>query len=372
MVGEIPLAGAGHGLRDPRALPVPGPWHVGCYVSRRMRTLRLAVLLLLVAGRAVSQPAPIAVRAVVVANFDGEYSYWKLREHLVQPVPVHGAPGALFTNGEGLYGLSLLRQTDLTAFILDPHFDLRKTYWLFTGISGADPRVASIGSAAWARWVVAGDALREIDDRTVPPGWPYGLWAIGATRPNQLPYNPNHFGSVTDVKELSMAYPLNRSLAEWAFAISRQAPLADDAVIRARRAAWKGFPEAQRPPFVLMGETLGAIRYWHGDSRTRWAEDWVRLWTNGKGVFVMTNMESQTHQQVMRVFGDEGLIDPNRILVLRTASNFSEPPPGVSATATIGDEYPGQRVAFDNNERAGAPVLKEILAHWDKYENTVP
>jgi purine nucleoside permease len=316
--------------------------------------------------------SPIQVRAVVVANFSGEYHYWGEREHLDQDVPIHGAPGALHRNADGLYGLSLQHQTDLSAFILDPRFDLRKTYWLFTGISGVDPRVATVGCAAWSRWVVAGDALREIDDRSIPSGWPYGLWPIGASRPNQLPYDPNHFGSVTSVKELSMAYPLNARLARWAFNLSKGVPLADSAVLRKRRADWQGFPEAQRPPFVLMGETLGAIRYWHGEGRTRWAEDWVKLWTGGHGVFVMTNMESQTHQQVMNVFADQNLVDPERILVLRTASNFCEPPPGTSATATIGDEEPGQDAAFDNNERAGAPVLHELLAHWDRYGASVP
>lgn len=328
--------------------------------------------LALAAARLWAGPEPIPVRAVVVANFDGEFRTWKSREHLTREVPVRGAPGVLFAGEGGLYGLSLKRVTDLTAFILDPRFDLRKTYWLFTGISGADPRAATVGCAAWARWVVAGDALREIDDRTAPAGWPYGLWAIGAARPNQLPYDPNHFGSVTDVKELSMAYPLNQRLARWAFELSRNAALADNAVIKARRSAWGGFPAAQRAPFVLMGETLGSLRYWHGAARTRWAEDWVKLWTEGEGVFVMTNMESQTHQQVMTVFAAQGLVDPDRILVLRTASNFCEPPPGVPATATIGDEEPGQDVAFDNNERAGAPVLREILSHWDRCQNAVP
>jgi purine nucleoside permease len=332
------------------------------------------------AARATETPIP--VRAVVVANFEdgadfgdapGEYQFWVEREHLDEPIPVHGAPNTLRRNREGLYGIVLRHGvTDLVAFILDPHFDLRRTYWLFTGISGVDPRAASVGSAAWARWVVAGDALREIDDRAVPADWPYGLWAIGASRPDQLPDNPNHFGSVTDVAELTMAYPLNPRLVQWAYALTRNVPLPDRAILRERRAAWRGFPEAQRPPFVLLGETLGSIRYWHGEARTRWAEAWVRLWTKGQGRFVMTNMESQTNQQVMRTFASQGLVDLNRILVLRTASNYSEPPPGTPITASIGDEEPGQVAAFDSNQRVGSPVLHELLAHWDRYETQIP
>jgi len=326
--------------------------------------------------------APIPVRAVVVANFEtgadtgdapGEFQFWVEREHLNERVPVRGAPGVVRRNAKGLYGIVLRHGiTDLAAFVLDPRFDFRKTYWLFTGISGVDPRAASVGSAAWARWVVDGDALREIDDRTIPSDWPYGLWAIGAARPNTLPDNPNHYGSVTNVAELTKAYPLNATLANWAFARTRHIVLPDSPVLRARRAAWKGFPQAMRAPFVLEGETLGSLRYWHGAPRTRWAEDWVHLWTQGRGTFVMTNEESQTNQRAMRVFADQGLVDPRRILVLRTACNFSQPPPGVPVTASIGDEAPGQIAAFDANERVGAPVIDEILTHWERYANEIP
>lgn len=346
-------------------------------------TVIIMVAAVVTRGQSAPTDAPIAIRVIVVANFEngadsgdapGEYQNWVEREHLDEQVPVRGAANVLRRNKDGLYGF-ITRQgaADLCALILDPHFDLHKTYWLFTGISGVDPRVASVGSAAWARWVVNGDPLREIDDRTVPAGWPYGLWAIGATQPNQLPYNANHFGSVTDVDQLSMAYPLNQGLARWAYGMTKDTPIPDTSpVIAQHRAAWKGFPQAQRPPFVLMGETLGALRYWHGDPRTRWAEDWVKLWTRGNGVFAMTNMESQTWEQLMLVFAGKGMVDRNRILVLRTASNFCEPPPGEAAHVSIENEGDGQAMAFDANQRVGAPVVHELLAHWERYENAIP
>jgi purine nucleoside permease len=338
---------------------------------------------LVIGGPAQARPesAKIEVRVVVVANFEngadfgdqpGEYQDWVEREHLSETVPVRGAPDVVRRNKAGLYGLVLRHGvTDLAAFVLDPRFDLRKTYWLFTGISGVDPRVASVGSAAWARWVVNGDELREIDDRTIPAGWPYGLWPIGASKPNELPLDPNHFGSAT-VEDLSMAYSLNQGLARWAFNMTKGVKLGDAEVVRDRRQEWVGFPQAQRPPFVLMGETLGSVRYWHGEPRTRWAEDWVNTWTQGKGVFVMTNMESQTYQAAIRVFAKQGLVDPDRVMVLRTASNFSEPPPGVPVTASIGDEEAGQALAYDSNQRVGAPVIHELMDHWDLYRDHIP
>jgi purine nucleoside permease len=261
---------------------------------------------------------------------------------------------------------------NLQAWLLDPRFDFSRTYWLFTGISGGDPEVCSVGSAAWARWVVNGDELREIDDREIPAGWPYGLFAIGSLKPNTLPTDPNGFGAVEDVAELGMATALNQNLAAWAFALTKDVQIPDTLALAKAREAWVGYPNAQRPPFVLMGETLGSVRYWHGPGRTQWARDWVRLWTKGQGRFAMTNMESQTAARLMKTYSSLGFVDMRRVLVLRTASNPSGPPPGVGALDTIGDEEPGQVAAYEANYRVGVPVVHEILAHWDRYATRLP
>jgi purine nucleoside permease len=322
--------------------------------------------------------APIAVKMVVIANFEngadfgdkpGEFQLWVEREHLEQKLAVRGATRPVRRNREGLYGLLL---ENLQAFVLDPRFDFSKTYWLFTGISGVDPQVASVGSAAWARWVINGDEMREIDDREIPKGWPYGLFAIGAMKPNTLPSDPNSFGSAESADDLGMAYPLNQSLARWAYEMTRSTAIPDTPELQKQRALWRGFPNAQRPPFVLMGETLGSVRYWHGPGRTQWARDWVKLWTHGKGEFVMTNMESQQAARTMQTFSKLKMVDHDRIMVLRTASNPSGPPPGVDPLASIGDEAPGQLAAYEANYRVGAPVIHEILNNWSRYATAVP
>lgn len=76
--------------------------------------------------------------------------------------------------------------TTITALGLDERFDLKDSYWLVAGISGGDPQDASLGSAAWARWVVDGDLLYEIDAREIPEDWPYGLIPLGAKKPNDI------------------------------------------------------------------------------------------------------------------------------------------------------------------------------------------
>jgi len=332
---------------------------------------------------------PIPVKVVVIANFEpgadtgdepGEYQLWAEREKLSEKIPIRGALHPLNRNAAGLYGMvwgtpdTMLGGVaeQFMSLLIDPRFDFTRTYWLFTGISGADPEVASVGSAAWARWVVQGDTLREFDDRETPKDWPYGLFAIGADAPNRLPSAAQSFAGSTDTDKFGMALKLNQGLAQWAYDMTKSVSIPDTPELAKNRAAWAGYPNAQKPPFVLMGETLGSVRYWHGPGRTQWARDWVKLWTGGKGRFVMTNMESQSLAGVMSEAAKMGLVDLNRMMVLRTASNPSMPPPGMDAVASVANEGAGQLVAYEANYRVGAPVIHELLAHWNKYRDHIP
>jgi purine nucleoside permease len=361
------------------------------------RALAAAGLMLIMAGAAAAEPAlpavatvtPIPVKVIVIANFEpgedmgdapGEFQLWAERERLTEVIPIKGALHPLRRNADGLYGMvwgspdTMLGGVaeQLMSLLLDPRFDFTKTYWLFTGISGVDPAVASVGSAAWARWVVQGDTLREFDDREVAKDWSYGLFAIGADAPNKLPVATESFAGFTDAGKLAMAVSLNQRLAQWAFDLTKSVPIPDSPELRKARAAWTGYPNAQKPPFVLMGETLGALRYWHGPGRTQWARDWVKLWTGGKGRFAMTNMESQSLAGTMMIAAKQRLVDPDRVLVLRTGSNPSMPPPGMAAVESVANEGLGQVAAYEANYRVGAPVVHELLSHWDTYKDAIP
>src|SRR6202166_5318216 len=71
----------------------------------------------------------------------------------------------------------------IMALGLDQRFDLRKAYWLVAGIAGVDPADASLGSAAWAEWVVDADLAHEIDAREIPAGWKTGYVALRKSVP---------------------------------------------------------------------------------------------------------------------------------------------------------------------------------------------
>ena len=77
----------------------------------------------------------------------------------------------------------------MMALGLDPRFDLSHAYILINVIAVVDPNIASIGSAAWASYVV-NDVAREIDPREAPADWPYGIFPDLEPTPPNLPPCP--------------------------------------------------------------------------------------------------------------------------------------------------------------------------------------
>ncbi len=322
---------------------------------------------------------PWPIRAVIVTTFEigadtgdipGEFQYWVEREHLNEVVDFPGGVHPLRTNADHtilgmVSGTTLVNATaSMMALGLDPRFDLSHAYILINGIAGVDPHDASIGSAAWANYVV-GDVAREIDPREAPADWPYGIFPNGAKgpRPAALPDAP---------WLRSNLYTLNPRLAAWAYQQTRNLKLGDDPVVADFRAGFAGFPNAQRPPFVLMGDTFASDYYWHGVIMTQYANDWVSLYTAGKGNFVMTEMEDSGFMQALERLGKMHRVDDERVMVLRTGSNYSMPRPGHTAVESVTAPYIGSRLALESAWLCGSTVLHEILSHWDTTAGHVP
>lgn len=348
--------------------------------------LRILALLLLVTflptpiSHAQTPQHPWPIRAIIVTTFEidhdtgdipGEFQFWVEREHLTEALPFPGGPidtldpsgtHPIRTNPDHtilgiVSGTTLVNATaSLMALGLDPRFDLTHAYILINGIAGVDPRVASIGSAAWANFVI-NDAAREIDPRDAPSDWPYGIFPSGATRPNPstLPTTP---------WARSNLYTLNPKLATWAYNQTKDLNLGDDPKVATFRASFTNDPAARRPPFVLIGATFASDYFWHGKIMTQYARDWVRLYTAGKGTFTTTEMEDAGFMNAIERLGNMHRVDPNRVLILRTASNYSEERPGHAAAESITAPFIGTRLALESAYLCGSTVLHKILADW--------
>jgi len=322
----------------------------------------------------------IPIKVVVVTMFErgadsgdqpGEFQYWVEREKLDRVLPFPAGYHDLRTNGSGVLGMvtgigTAKAAASVMALGLDPRFDLRRAYWLVAGIAGIDPADGSLGSAAWAEWVVDGDIGHEIDAREIPANWKTGYVPLRRSVPYEQP---------RDVPDEGEVYHLNPALVDWAFQLTRNVQLPDNDTMRQRRVQFEG-ANARRPPFVLKGDTLSSSTFWHGRLLNQWANDWVKYHTDGKGNYVTSGMEDTGTLQSLTFLNKAGKVDLKRVLVLRAASNYDQQRAGLSAAESLAEtkivSYVAYLPALEAAFRVGRVVVDELASHWDRYRDRTP
>ena len=87
-------------------------------------------------------------------------------------------------------------------------------------------------------------------------------------------------------------------------------------------------------------------------------------------------MEETGTLQALSFLGRAGRANFPRVLVLRTASNYSMQPPGVRAAESLRGEtlgeYSGYRPALEAAYRVGRRVVDELTGHWFLYADAPP
>ncbi len=338
------------------------------------RLLLIALALFSICGGP-ALAAPIPIKVVILTTFEagedkgdrpGEFQAFAERMPLNQTLVVPGIERPVRYSADGVLGvvtgMRARPREAIAALISGGQFDVSSAYWVVAGIAGVDPRAASIGSAAWAQYVVDADPTYEMDDREIPADWAYGIYSLGTQRPQVK-------GSAAGSS--GMVWKLDAGLVAWAYDLTKGVKLDDNANLAAARAGYPNEPAAQTPPRVLIGDALGATRFWHGDRRTQWARDWVKLWTDGAGTFVMSDCEDQGILDVLTIYGAQGKVDARRVLVLRTGSNYTRQPDG--AQPVLREFTPGgAAAAFEAAYRVAAPVVQAITTGWDRYATVLP
>jgi purine nucleoside permease len=322
---------------------------------------------------------PIPVRIVLVTMFErgadagdapGEFQLWNERRNLDQVFPFQGEHDLHFNAESGILAVvtgagTAKAAASIMALGMDPRFDFSKSYWLVAGIAGFDPADATIGSAAWATYLVDGDLSHEIDAREKPDDWEWGYIA----RHTKVPFDPNKPEPRGEV------FVANAALAEWAYQLTKDTALPEDDTVNAETARYVNHPAAQEKPKVMKGDNLAALTFWHGEILNAWANAWVDYWSDGKGEFVSSAMEDTGTYQSLHYLDKTARVDIDRLMVLRTASNFTMPPPGVSAAESLLKEnegYLGIDLAVESAYIVGSVVVDELLANWDRYRDNVP
>ncbi|KAL3957958.1 hypothetical protein ACCO45_008536 [Purpureocillium lilacinum] len=308
--------------------------------------------------RALSQTVTgkIAPRVVIVSMWAPEAQVWYKRfpESNLGNLTAHSVPlpglSMLFphvfcaddfrvcqvTLGEG----EINAAASMMALVLSHRFDLRQTYFLLSGIAGVNPKYATIGSVALARFAVQVALQYEIDPRSLPVDWPTGYISYGRDQPLEYP-------AITYGTEV---FELNNNLREAAFNLASMAVLADAETSRQYRGRYGGsvgdFPEASRPPSVVRCDMATSDVYYSGTKLAQAFANTTSIWTNGTGTYCMSAQEENATLEVLVRATVENLADFSRVIVMRADQN-------------------GFSIAINNTFTAGIEIVKGIVRGWN-------
>ncbi|PHH93249.1 hypothetical protein CDD83_9519 [Cordyceps sp. RAO-2017] len=319
----------------------------------------------------------IAPRVMIVSMWTPEASAWHSRFHesdlgnlsavavtvpglsMLFPHVLCTADGRVcqLTVGEG----EINAAASMMALVLSSHFDLGQTYFLIAGIAGVNPRHATLGSVALARFAVQAALQSEIDPRSLPANWTTSYIPYGRDRPFQYP-------TVTYGTEV---FEVNDGLRHAAFLLASRATLADDDASRRYRALYAAdgqgrYAKATQPPAVAKCDCTTSDVYYSGTILSQVFERTTEVWTNGTGVYCMAAQEDNATLEVLVRAAVQRTLDFSRVILLRAGSDFDRPPPGVSDWHHLTRvDQNGFATALDNMYRAGIEIVKGLVADWN-------
>lgn len=171
----------------------------------------------------------------------------------------------------------------------------------------------------------------------------------------------------------AQVFPLNIGLTRWAYELTKSVPLDYAPELAAQAKVWTGFPNAQQPPRVRIGSSFASNHFWHGEAGTQWARDWVRMFTDGKATFTMSDMEDSSIAEAMARLERMGLVNAGRLMVLRAASNYTLAHPGQTTFESAMSPHPGDGLpAYEAAYRVGSKVVHELAGGWTRYADQTP
>lgn len=253
--------------------------------------------------------------------------------------------------------------SSIMALTFSQRFDLRRTYFLISGIAGVDPARGTLGSAAWAKYLVDFGIQWELDAREIPAGWSGGYLGINTKNPTEKP----------PLDYRNEVFQLNPQLADAAYALSRNVTLSDSPQAQAARAKFDYAP-ANQPPTVIQCDTSSGNTWFSGTLLGERAREWTRILTDGKGTYCMTAQEDNATFEALKRAASVKRVDLNRVAVLRTGSDFDRPHAGQTSADNLLNyaDQGGFPLATANLYLAGNPLVQDIVTHWSAWRDGVP
>jgi len=333
--------------------------------------------------------AQLHPKVVIVVYFEagadtgdqpGELQYWVERDHLTRSLDVPGMTHAVHANAAGTevaitVGPGNIKPgINLMAFANDPRFDLRQSYWLINGIAGISPADGTVGSAIWTDFIVNGDLAKEIDPRETPARWPDGFLSLdGVTQ-----FDPKggagweddvrtwHINDVARANRRGNVIRMNLALMRWAYALTKDMPLPESPSLKVLRQRYAPQPGVATAPHVMTGANMATEVFWHGAKMDAWAHRWVTYETDGVAKLATTAMNDSGTMLALQALTTQGKTDWNRALLLRTASNFDQPPPGTTPADNLATEKHGEYTGYLPALEAAYTVGHRVVQEWMK------
>jgi purine nucleoside permease len=86
----------------------------------------------------------------------------------------------------------------------------------------------------------------------------------------------------------------------------------------------------------------------------------------------MSSQEDNASYTALKRAAGAGLLDDQRVVVLRTASNFDRPHPGQTPLASVSANSGGFTLALQNLYLAADPLVRDIVKHWPDWKQETP
>lgn len=227
---------------------------------------------------------------------------------------------------------------------------------MVAGIAGINPACGTIGSVALQHYAVQVDLSYEIDPRELASNYSFGYMPLGAK--SSIEYPGFLYG--TEVFEVSVA------LRDRLLPVASKATLSDSIIAAEYRKKFTEFPASQ-PPKVFAGDGVTSDVFWHGELLGKAFAQYAYIMTNGSSRYCMTAQEDNAILESMLRGAVSKQVDFSRIILMRTASNFDRPPPGMTASQQLlYIDQGGFAPSIKNLYLAGRPIVDEIVDNWDE------
>ena len=295
----------------------------------------------------------LRVRVVLITAMNVELERWVQRLPLNESAPFpEGAepsrPPLRLSRDLRVLGLTsgmgpTRAAASLAALGRDARWDLTTAYFVVAGIAGVDPEVGSIGSVLLARYLISLGNGHYLDG--------VGHVPIGRDAVDYTPPLP----SAASASARGRAFELTPSLVGRAFALCERVQLRDSPRLATARQGYQE-PAARTPPKVALGDSATGETFWAGRASTAWARNQTLFWSGGKAQFAVTQMEDAAYADALSSLARASprpLANASRLLVLRSASDYTYPP---GSDAGLRDWFFHVRRHRDPNPCTAAPV----------------